>query len=107
MPLDDTPGEKPLVSGQGKVASGLEDVLTAAVNGQVDLLLMPRNEHIWGRYEAEGSKVETHASRQEGDEDLLDLAAAETCRHGGSVRAIDAEKIPGQAKLAASLRFST
>ncbi|MFP4355682.1 MAG: hypothetical protein ACLFUJ_11225 [Phycisphaerae bacterium] len=95
------------MSGQGKVASGVENVLNAAVNGQIDLLLMPRNEHLWGRYEAEGSKLETHASREEGDEDLLDLAAAETCRHGGSVRAIDAGKIPGQGKLAATLRFST
>ncbi len=95
------------LAGHGKTVADSSRVLQAAGNGQVEMLLVPRDAHLWGRYDAESGAAEIHENRRDDDEDLLDLAAAETCRHGGSVYAVDAEKLPADSKLAATLRFTT
>jgi hypothetical protein len=95
------------LAGHGKAVADSGQVLQAAGNGQIEMLLVPRDGHLWGRYDAETGAAEIHADRQDEDEDLLDLAAAETCRHGGNVYAVQPEKLPDESRMAATLRFTT
>jgi hypothetical protein len=85
-------------------ASDLKAAVMAAKLGQVETLFVPLDEQKWGRYDARNTKV-TLESRPE-NEDLLDLAAAETILNSGQVFAVPREQLPGDGDLAAILRFA-
>ena len=86
------------------VASDLKAAVMAAKLGQVETLFVPLDEQKWDRYDARNNKV-TLESRPE-NEDLLDLAAAETILNSGQVFAVPREQLPGDGDLAAILRFA-
>jgi len=46
-----------------------------------------------------------HEEAKPGDEDLLDLAAVQTLLNGGTVYAVELEKVPDGASLAAVFRY--
>jgi hypothetical protein len=89
----------------GERSSDIATILPAARSGQVGKLLVAQDERLWGRLEAGGSVVVCRAERRESDVDLLDLASAETLRHGGSVYAVTRDKVPGDGPIAAILRY--
>jgi Bacterial archaeo-eukaryotic release factor family 7 len=84
----------------------LEEAVKAAKFGQVDTLFVPLDEHKWGRYDAENNKVILESESGPENEDLLDLAAAETILSSGQVFAIPREEMPGDGDLAAILRYT-
>jgi|GEM_PF-5717218 hypothetical protein len=49
--------------------------------------------------------VDLHSEAELGDEDLLDAAATHTLLNGGTVYAVEPEKVPDQALLAAVFRY--
>ena len=78
----------------------LDKVVAGAVAGKVDTLFMDTEGRKWGRHDGGSGQVEVHAEQQEGDEDLLDLAFAQTYLNGGTVYALDPEKMPGTSAAA-------
>jgi len=46
-----------------------------------------------------------HKTAKPDDEDLLDFAAIQTFLHGGTVYAVEPEKVPDDAPLAAVFRY--
>jgi hypothetical protein len=84
----------------------LETAVKAARFGQVETLIVAINEQKWGRYDVENNKVILESDPGSENEDLLDLAAAETILNSGQVFAVPREQLPGHGDLAAILRFA-
>jgi hypothetical protein len=93
------------LTGSEVVSSDLEHVIKAACAGRVESLLVALDVNLWGRCDPETLSVAIHAERIRGDQDLLDVAAIETLRMGGSVTAVDSEEVPGNTPLTAILRY--
>jgi hypothetical protein len=87
--------------GTGRTARDLEQVVRAAVQGQVQFLFVPRGEERWGRFDPLTQVVDLHDRRQPGDDELLDLAVSHTLLHRGMVYSIQREDGPDSAPLAA------
>jgi len=84
----------------------LESAVKAAKFGQVETMFVPLNEQMWGRYDAENNQVILEDEAGPANEDLLDLAAAETILNSGQVFAVPRQQLPGNGDLAAILRFA-
>jgi hypothetical protein len=84
----------------------LESAVKAAKFGQVETMFVPLNEQKWGRYDVENNRVILESEAGPENEDLLDLAAAETILNSGQVFAVPREQLPGNGDLAAILRFA-
>jgi hypothetical protein len=82
----------------------LDEVLPAAVGGQVAALFVPLNTEIWGTYDADTATVELHENPEPGDADLLDLLLVETVANRGGVYALPAPELPAR-PVAAILRY--
>ncbi len=92
-----------LTNGTSAVELTIDGVLPAAAAGRVSTLFIDVAAAEWGTFE--NTKVERHSSHQTGDRELLDLAVAETWRHGGAVYAGIPEGIPEVSSAAAVLRY--
>jgi hypothetical protein len=89
------------LAGTGRTASELERVVEAAHRGEVETLFVALGRHRWGRFDPATGRVEEHERPGPGDEDLLNLAAIHTLRHGRTVYAVGPEQVPEGAPLAA------
>ncbi len=95
------------LDGRGDVRAShtLTDIVRAAFEGRVATLFVPHSVQKWGVYRAHSHKVHVHPSQQPGDYDLIDLAAAQTVAHGGTVYVLEPEKVPGGELIAAIFRY--
>ncbi|MEW6112346.1 MAG: hypothetical protein AB1664_09475 [Thermodesulfobacteriota bacterium] len=93
------------LAGTGKASDDFQEVLDAAHYGRVATLFVPVGLEIWGKYNENGGKITLHEGAQPGDQDLLDLAAAQTIMTGGTVYAVEPEEAPSDAPLAAIFRW--
>ncbi len=88
-------------------SADVRDIVLAAHGGRVQTLFVADNGAVWGRIEPDKSQVLQRETREPGDADLLDRAAAQTLLHGGSVHVMAAEEaaaaVGGQ--IAALLRY--
>ena len=105
--------------GSAKTSADVPRIVKAARFGQVDMLLVNRNAQPWGRYDEEADKVVVRNSSgqgsgsgsepglEPGDEDLLDRAAKDTIRTGGTVILVDQDRLRPGSRLDAGavLRF--
>lgn len=82
----------------------LSEIVRAANYGQIDMLLLPSDMERWGEFDGDTGTVTLHDEMQTNSAELLDMAAAQTLKHGGKVYLSD-ELSDGPA-LAAYLRFS-
>ncbi len=83
----------------------LKTTVRAAVEGRVGTLFVAAGVQKWGVYRSHSHNVHIHPSQQPGDQDLLDVAAAQTFAGGGSVYVIPPDKVPGGAEHAAIFRY--
>jgi hypothetical protein len=94
------------LAGSYSVTRDLNEVISGASFGRIDTLFLAREQERWGTFDADKNLVVVHDSEQPGDEDLLDLAAAQTILHGGRVYVVEPDKMPGKIQPAvAILRF--
>jgi hypothetical protein len=82
-----------------------DEVVRAARWGRLDTLILAEGQHVWGRFDEQADRVETHRELQAGDDDLLDRAALETLLNGGEVKVVDRDHVPGGGYVAAILRY--
>ena len=82
------------LSGTGRTACELEQVVSAAHHGDVETLLVALGRQRWGRFNADTGRVEEHERAESGDEDLLNLAAIYTLAHGNTVYPVEPGQIP-------------
>jgi hypothetical protein len=90
--------------GTSQASDDIARILAAAFDGKVDTLLVDSDAQLWGSVRAVDRKVEVHASRQAGDDDLIDLAAAQTLLHAGTVHSLEDDKLPLDRSVAAVFR---
>lgn len=84
----------------GRGSNHLAEIVPAAVQGRVEVLVAPINQPTWGRFDQERQQAEVHEERQAGDEDLHELAIVKTLLNGGQV--VPAKE---QEPLAARFRY--
>jgi hypothetical protein len=90
----------------GLATSDLPTAVKAAKFGQIETLFVPLGIQKWGRYDAQNNHVILESGPDPENEDLLDLAAAETILNSGQVFAVPREQLPGKGDLAAILRYA-
>lgn len=90
---------------EGLASSKLEEVLPAATHGRNEVLFVATDEQRWGAYEEESNVLELSEAPQGDNEDLLNLAALQTLRHGGMVYTMPKAEMPGESGCAAVFRY--
>ncbi|MBN1437994.1 MAG: hypothetical protein JW929_01175 [Anaerolineales bacterium] len=90
-------------AGDPRACADLPAVLTAAFQGRVETLFMDAQGQEWGVFDAGTGKYTLFSGREEGAEDLLELAAVQVCLKGGQVFAVARAQIPAGSKIAALL----
>jgi len=89
-----------------QASADLKAIVPAAYYGKVEVLFVAAGVQQWGTFELEENVVSLHSKQDPGNEDLLDLAAIQTLLHGGTVYAVDQERVPDEeAALAAIYRY--
>lgn len=93
------------LAGSAQASSNLREVLAGAQQGRILSLFLAEGAEQWGLCEPGLGAVHLHRERAPGDEDLLNLAAIHTLRHGGHVSSVSPADLPEGANLAAVFRF--
>lgn len=93
------------LTGNNLSSDKLDEILPGAFAGRVDTLLVDTGIQKWGKFDLPSGAIEEHESPARGDEDLLDLAAAQTFLNGGMVFALNAGKMPGATEVSAIFRY--
>jgi len=82
-----------------RTSEDLRKILPASFEGRVQALFVNVGEYMWGQYDPVENQVVLHESKESGDEDLMNLAATETLRKGGSVHVVTRDEISVSGKL--------
>lgn len=90
--------------GTGKASADLREIVPAAVQGRVDVLLAVDGAWQHGRFDPESGEV-TEMDERSGGEDLVNRSAVETLRRGGTVRSVTPEALTSGARIGAILRY--
>ena len=85
-------------------SSNLRKVVAAAASGTVRFLFVPSTGEKWGLFQPP-EIVHIHDKKEPGDDELLNLAAIFTLRHGGEIHAVPADVLREGAEVAAVFRF--
>jgi len=93
------------LAGTGRTSTNVREVVPAAYHGRVDVLFVAVGIKQWGRLDPDTHSVHLSEEPVPGDEDLLDVAAVQTVLNGGTAYAVQSEKVPDNAPLAAIFRY--
>lgn len=93
------------LAGSNKTCSDLQEAVSAAYFGRIDELFVAVGVQKWGTFNPETSTIQLHPEAEVGDEDLLNSVAIQTILNGGTVYALEPEKVPERAPLAAIFRY--
>jgi hypothetical protein len=88
-----------------RATPNIKQIVQSAHEGRIAALFVARGVPLWGVYRAHSHNVHVHPTHQPGDQDLLDVAAAQTFANGGTVYVIDPQRVPGGGPAAAILRY--
>jgi hypothetical protein len=80
-------------------------VVPAAYHGRIELLFVAVGMQLWGGFDPRTNAVVLHDEAEPGDGDLLDFAAVHTLLKGGTVYAVETNRVPDGAPLAAIFRY--
>ncbi|MEQ8754023.1 MAG: hypothetical protein RID09_10965 [Coleofasciculus sp. G1-WW12-02] len=90
---------------QEQASDALKEVVQAAYNRRIDSLFVALDHQQWGSFDPQSNTVQLHEQHQAGDQDLLDLAAVYTVLNGGTVFAVEPDRVPAQSPIAAVFRY--
>lgn len=82
-----------------------ESVIPASYYGKVSDLFVDKDAHLWGTFDAQSNQLNLHATRENGDDCMLDKAAIQTILHGGHVYLLPKDKMPKGSTVAALMRY--
>jgi hypothetical protein len=92
-------------AGSERASNDLKEIVPAAYHGRVETLFVTVGLQQWGTFDPETNAVQLHSKAKPGDEDLLDFVAVHTLLNGGTAYAVEPEKVPAEALLAAVFRY--
>lgn len=93
-------------AGNGGASNKIVEIASAVFDDRVAVLFVAEEDFCWGRFDPDQRRLILHDVRQDGDEDLLDLAAARACMTGASVHVVPRNRMPGNVPIAAVFRYS-
>ncbi len=93
--------------GTGHASVHAQDIIKAAHEGRVSFLFLRDNAEYTGNFDEVRQKVKRHDDIIETREDLLNDAAVQTLRHGGTVAVLTGNQIPNGVPVCALFRYST
>ncbi len=93
------------LAGSPRAVAEAAELVKAAHWGRMDTLILAAGRHVWGRFDPDSDRVETHAQPEDSDDDLADLAAQDTLCHGGRVQVVDPARLPAGAAAVGILRY--
>lgn len=88
-----------------RASKDIRKIVPAAHYGRVDKLFVAVNQQQWGAFDPDTNTIDLHREAEAGDEDLLDMAATQTLLNGGTVYAVEPEKVPDDSPMAAVFRY--
>lgn len=91
--------------GSGRVAIGLESVLTAAFDGRIETLFVAENEQVWGIFDPEKRQVTVKKQDEGTVNNLLDEAVFLTINTKGTVYVKAPKDMPTDSTICAQLRY--
>ena len=91
--------------GTGLASNDLSEIIPAASNGRVGYLFVEAGHQKWGSFNAESKKIILLEKPEQGSEDVLDAAAAQTFLNGGIVYLLGPERMPDKSPVAALFRY--
>ncbi len=92
-------------AGTGFTSGNVKEIVRSAFHGRVGILFVPVGVQQWGTFNVVTDEVVLGKNADVSNEDLLDLAAIQTMTNGGTVYAMDREKMPDDSSLAAIFRY--
>jgi len=92
------------LAGTGLASGDVGEIERAAHQGRIAVLFAPVDHEHWGTFEPATAALTECEANTPGCEDLLELAAAQTLMHRGTVYGVASEEMPGKAELAAMFR---
>jgi hypothetical protein len=87
-----------------RASNDVRKVVPAAYDGRIESLFVASDQEQWGTFDPATHIIHVHREAKFRDEDLLDLAAAQTLLHGGSVYAVERANMRDTALVAAVFR---
>ncbi len=94
-----------VLTGSDKQSDNLSHVVEASYYGKVDSLFVPVGIQSWGHFDAENDTIHHSAEQQNGEYDLINMAAIKTLSQGGNVYALTKDSMPQSASIAAIFRY--
>lgn len=88
-----------------QATSDLTAILNASHDGQIDTLFVAEDTQKWGSFDASSRAVDVTSERQDNSQDLLNLAATQAMYTDAKVYIVPREEVPGEADMAATLRY--
>jgi hypothetical protein len=86
-------------------SSNPKEIIPAAHYAKVAHLFIQKDERLWGRFDERNNILTLHENQDDEDECMLDKAAIKTILNGGEVHILPKEKMPGNSKMAALMRY--
>lgn len=93
------------LTGSEKQSDNLSQVVEASYYGKVDSLFVPIGKQSWGHFDTENNTIQHSAEQQNGEYDLINMAAIKTLTQGGHVYALDKKVMPRGSSIAAIFRY--
>jgi hypothetical protein len=100
----ETLGKYRAVADTNLASDDIEEIILAADEGRIDLLLVDHRAEKFGRFDANTKCIE-FTDQPDPALDLIELAIAQTLLHGGEVYAATREELPSAGSLRAVLRY--
>ena len=93
--------------GTGRASDSLEDVLTAAEAGRIDVLFVPTGAHVLSTSHASAGASQADGGQELGGTDQIEQAVVGTMLNGGTVYAVPENEMPGVGRGTLSLLEGT
>jgi Bacterial archaeo-eukaryotic release factor family 3 len=91
--------------GTGRASDSLEEVLTAAEAGRIDVLFVPTGTHVLSATYGSAGVAHADGGQEFGGRDLIEQAVVRTMLNGGTVYAVPEGEMPDRAPIAALFRY--
>jgi len=91
--------------GTGRASGSLDDVLTAAEAGRIDVLFVPTGAHVLSASPASAGVSHADRGQELGGGDPIEQAVVGTILNAGTVYAVPEREMPDRAPVAALFRF--
>lgn len=90
---------------KNQATQDVEQILSAATNGQIETLLVAENAQVWGTFNKDSRKATYHSEKRSDSQDLLDWAIIQALQTDAEVYITSSDELPGDAIAAATLRY--